>query len=195
VNLTTENTAIVLDSTSDYPEAPARFPNMRFVPLYVRFGDETYRDYVELGPAEFYEKLRDSPVTPATTQPTPQDFVTAYEELAAYARIYSLHLSSKVSGTFQSAELAAREIGDKVRPVDTLTASLAIGEDYPRGFDAFAGKTRELTFEIRIPPKFLKGHFLILFSTLVGLTSTAGRGRTRQRGLGKDGQWQNQRVG
>jgi DegV family protein with EDD domain len=126
VNLTTENTAIVLDSTSDYPEAPARFANMRFVPLYVRFGDETYRDYVELGPAEFYEKLRDSPVTPATTQPTPQDFVTAYEELAAYERIYSLHLSSKVSGTFQSAELAAREIGDKVRPVDTLTASLAI---------------------------------------------------------------------
>jgi fatty acid kinase fatty acid binding subunit len=126
VNLTTENTAIVLDSTSDYPEAPARFPNMRFVPLYVRFGDETYRDYVELGPAEFYEKLRDSPVTPATTQPTPQDFVTAYEELAAYERIYSLHLSSNVSGTFQSAELAAREIGDKVRPVDTLTASLAI---------------------------------------------------------------------
>ena len=126
MNLTTENTAIVLDSTSDYPEAPARFSNMRFVPLYVRFGDETFRDYVELGPAEFYEKLRDSPVTPATTQPTPQDFVTAYEELAAYDRIYSLHLSSKVSGTFQSAELAAREIGDKVRPVDTLTASLAI---------------------------------------------------------------------
>jgi fatty acid-binding protein DegV len=55
VNLTTENTAIVLDSTSDYPEATARFPNMRFVPLYVRFGDETYRDYAELGPAEFYE--------------------------------------------------------------------------------------------------------------------------------------------
>jgi len=126
VNLTTENTAIVLDSTSDYPEAPSRFPNMRFVPLYVRFGDETYRDYVELGPAEFYEKLRISPVTPATAQPTPQDFVTAYEELAAYERIYSLHVSSKVSGTFQSAELAAREVGDKVRPVDTLTASLAI---------------------------------------------------------------------
>jgi DegV family protein with EDD domain len=126
VNLTTENTAIVLDSTSDYPEAPARFPNMRFVPLYVRFGDETYRDYVELGPAEFYDKLRTSPVTPATAQPTPQDFVTAYEELAAYERIYSLHVSSKVSGTFQSAELAARELGDKVRPVDTLTASLAI---------------------------------------------------------------------
>jgi DegV family protein with EDD domain len=127
VNLTTENTAVVLDSTSDYPEAPSRFPNMRFVPLYVRFGDETYRDYVELGPAEFYEKLRTSPVTPATAQPTPQDFVDAYQQLASYERIYSLHVSSKVSGTFQSAELAAQEIGgEKVRVVDTLTASLAI---------------------------------------------------------------------
>jgi DegV family protein with EDD domain len=127
VNLTTENTAVVLDSTSDYPEAPARFPNMRFVPLYVRFGDETYRDYVELGPGEFYEKLRTSAVTPATAQPTPQDFVNAYEELATYERIYSLHVSSKVSGTFSSAELAAQEIGgDKVRVIDSLTASLAI---------------------------------------------------------------------
>jgi DegV family protein with EDD domain len=127
VNLTTENTAVVLDSTSDYPEAPSRFPNMRFVPLYVRFGDETYRDYVELGPAEFYEKLRASPVTPATAQPTPQDFVDAYEELASYERIYSLHVSSKVSGTFTSAELAAQELGgDRIRVVDSLTASLAI---------------------------------------------------------------------
>jgi DegV family protein with EDD domain len=127
MNLTSENTAIVLDSTSDYPDAPAQFPNMRFVPLYVRFGDETYRDYVELGPAEFYEKLRLSPVTPSTAQPTPQDFVNAYDELAAYERVYSLHVSAKVSGTFQSAELAAQEVGgDRVRVVDTMSASLAI---------------------------------------------------------------------
>jgi len=127
MNLTSENTAIVLDSTSDYPDAPAQFPNMRFVPLYVRFGDETYRDYVELGPAEFYEKLRISPVTPSTAQPTPQDFVNAYEELAAYERVYSLHVSAKVSGTFQSAELAAQEVGgDRVRVIDTMSASLAI---------------------------------------------------------------------
>ena len=127
MNLNTENTAVVLDSTSDYPEAPARFPNMRFVPLYVRFGDDIYRDYVELGPAAFYEKLRTSPVTPATAQPTPQDFVDAYVELASYERIYSLHVSSKVSGTFSSAQLAAQEIGgDRIRVVDSLTASLAI---------------------------------------------------------------------
>ena len=127
MNLTAENTAVVLDSTSDYPEAPARFPNMRFVPLYVRFGDETYKDYVELGPAEFYSKLRTSQVLPATSQPTPQDFLESYESLAGYQRIYSLHVSAKLSGTYQSAELAASELGgDRVRTVDSKTASLAI---------------------------------------------------------------------
>jgi DegV family protein with EDD domain len=127
VNLTIENTAVVLDSTSDYPDAPSRFPNMRFVPLYVRFGDETYRDYVELAPAAFFEKLRSASVLPATSQPTPQDFVATYESLAGYERIYSLHVSAKVSGTFQSAELAAAEIGgNRVRVVDSRTASLAI---------------------------------------------------------------------
>jgi DegV family protein with EDD domain len=127
VNLTTENTAIVLDSTADYPEAEARFPNMRVVPLYVRFGDETYRDYVELGPTGFYEKLRTSTELPATAQPTPQDFLAAYEQLERYERIYSLQVSSKVSGTIQSAELAAAEVGGgKVRVVDTLSVSLAV---------------------------------------------------------------------
>jgi DegV family protein with EDD domain len=127
MQLTTDNTAIVLDSTSDYPEAPSRFPNMRFVPLYVRFGDHTYRDFVELGPAEFFEKLRTGPVLPATSQPTPQDFLDTYESLAGYDRIYSLHVSAKVSGTFQSAELAAAELGgDRVRVVDSKSASLAI---------------------------------------------------------------------
>ena len=80
MNLTAENTAVVLDSTSDYVDAPSRFSNMRFVPLYVRFGDETFKDYTELGPAEFYAKLRTSPVLPATSQPTPQDFLADVRE-------------------------------------------------------------------------------------------------------------------
>ena len=127
MELTIENTAVVLDSTSDYPEAASRFPNVRFVPLYVRFGDDTYRDYVELGPTEFFRKLRGAADLPATAQPTPQDFVAVYEELGEYERIYSLHVSSKVSGTYASAELAAAEVGgDTVRAVDSRTASLAI---------------------------------------------------------------------
>jgi DegV family protein with EDD domain len=126
VELTQENTAIVLDSTSDFPDAPERFPNMRVVPLYVRFGDETFRDYVELGPQAFYERLRGAEELPSTSQPTPQDFVDVYGSLSNFERIYSLHLSAKLSGTFQSASLAAQDLGGRVRLVDTETASLAI---------------------------------------------------------------------
>ena len=59
MQLTAENTAIVVDSTADFPEGPDRFGNWRMVPLYVRFGDDSYRDYVELGPAQFYALLGD----------------------------------------------------------------------------------------------------------------------------------------
>jgi DegV family protein with EDD domain len=126
MNLTAENTAIVLDSTADFPEAPERFANWRVVPLYVLFGDESYRDYVELSPADFYARLRSAEQLPTTSQPTPGDFLETYEELAAYERIYSLHISSALSGTFQSATTAAAEVGDKVRTVDSGSASAAI---------------------------------------------------------------------
>ena len=126
MELTAENTAIVVDSTADFPEASQRFPNWRVVPLYVRFGDETFRDYVELGPAEFYERLRAAPETPSTSQPTPGDFLAAYEELAAYDRILSLHIAGKLSGTLESARTAGREVGDKVRAIDSESASAAI---------------------------------------------------------------------
>jgi len=95
VKLTAANTAIVLDSTADLPDAQERFPNWRVVPLYVRFGDETFRDYVDLGADEFYVRLRDSRVQPATSQPTPGDFLRVYEELVQrYERVLSLQISS-----------------------------------------------------------------------------------------------------
>jgi len=126
LNLTSKNTAIVLDSTADFPEAPERFPNWRVVPLYVLFGDESYRDYVDLSPHEFYERLRTAEVLPTTSQPTPGDFLKTYEELEDYDRVYSLHLSSALSGTYQSALTAAAELGDKVRVIDSESASAAI---------------------------------------------------------------------
>ena len=126
MNLTVENTAVVLDSTADFPQAQERFANWRMVPLYVRFGEESRRDYVEIGPQEFYARLRTVTALPTTSQPTPGDFLTVYEELAGYERIYSLQISAKLSGTFESARTAASELGDKVCVVDTMTASAAI---------------------------------------------------------------------
>ena len=126
MTLTAQNTAIVLDSTADFPEAPERFPNWRVVPLYVLFGDASYRDYVDLTPEQFYARLRTSESLPTTSQPTPGDFLKTYEELNGYERIYSLHLSAALSGTYQSARTAAQEVGDKVRVVDSESASAAI---------------------------------------------------------------------
>jgi DegV family protein with EDD domain len=125
---TTENAAVVLDSTSDLPTARERWPNMRDVPLYVRFGTESLRDHVDISPSAFYERLRGAKELPTTSQPTPQDFLDTYEELRGlgYERIWSVHLSAKLSGTVGSAALAAAELGDDVvRVVDAETASLA----------------------------------------------------------------------
>jgi DegV family protein with EDD domain len=129
MQLTADNTAIVLDSTADYPEGPKLFPNWRIVPLYVRFGADTFRDYVELGPDAFYERLGTSTELPSTSQPTPADFLAVYRELEGYERILSLHIPLNLSGTVQSARVAAGELGGgKVRAIDsgTVSAGLAL---------------------------------------------------------------------
>ena len=123
MNLNAANTAIVLDSTADFPDAAERFPNWRVVPLYVNFGTESYRDGVEMTATEFYARLRTSKVMPTTSQPTPGDFKAVYEELGGYERILSLHIGATFSGTYESANLAA---DDRVRTIDTTTASVAI---------------------------------------------------------------------
>jgi DegV family protein with EDD domain len=127
MELNAQNTAIVVDSTADFPGAPERFPSWRVVPLYVRFGDESYKDYVELGPDEFYARLRTAEETPSTSQPTPADFLAAYEELAGFQRILSVHIAGKLSWTIESARAAARELGgNRVRVLDSQSASAAI---------------------------------------------------------------------
>jgi len=127
VKLTQLNTAVVLDSTADFPDAQIRFPNTRVVPLYVRFGEESFRDYVELDPHGFYERLRTATELPTTSQPTPQDFLSTYNALSGYERVYSVHISSRLSGTLQSASLAAAEAGgDRVRLIDSESASVGI---------------------------------------------------------------------
>jgi DegV family protein with EDD domain len=125
MNLTAENTAIVLDSTADFPEGPERFANWRMVPLYVNIGGESLRDYVDLSPPDLYARL-EAGETATTSQPTPGDFLAVYEELVPrYERVYSLQLSSTLSGTYASATAAAAGL-DAVRVVDTRTASAAI---------------------------------------------------------------------
>jgi DegV family protein with EDD domain len=174
VSLTAENTAVVLDSTADFPDAPERFPNFRVVPLYVRFGDESLKDYVEIDPQRFYQRLTTATELPTTSQPTPADFLAVYEELApAYEHILSLQLSSTLSGTFASAQSAADVLGGgKVRVIDSRTVSaslalLAIGVQrrLERGttddeIDAFVGeygRSHHLLFTVNTLEYLAKG--------------------------------------
>jgi len=174
VSLTAEYTAVVLDSTADFPDAPERFPNFRVVPLYVRFGDESLKDYVEIDPQRFYQRLTTATELPTTSQPTPADFLTVYEELApTYEHILSLQLSSTLSGTFASAQSAADVLGGgKVRVIDSRTVSaslalLAIGVQrrLERGttddeIDAFVGeygRSHHLLFTVNTLEYLAKG--------------------------------------
>ena len=113
MQLSAENTAIVLDSTADCPDPRSRHVNWRMVPLYVRFGDETFREYVDIEPEEFYRRLREASDPPSSSQPTPADFAAVYEELAGYEKVLAVLLSARLSGTFESARLGAESSGDE----------------------------------------------------------------------------------
>ena len=127
MNLSAENTAIVLDSTADFPDASEHHRNWRVVPLYVNFGTDSFKDGVELTAHDFYDRLRTSPQLPTTSQPTPGDFLAVYQELGAYERILSVHIASNLSGTFQSAGTAAAQLDDgRVRTIDSESASVAV---------------------------------------------------------------------
>jgi DegV family protein with EDD domain len=120
---------IVTDSSADLPEEVVKALGITVVPLYVRFGDEVYRDRVDISEYEFYERLQHDPVHPNTTQPTPQDFVDVYQKLSAADGIVSIHLSAKLSGTCSSALQAKGTVANEcsVEVVDSETLSMALG--------------------------------------------------------------------
>lgn len=118
--------AILTDSVASMPKTLAEQYNITVVPLRVLFGNEQYRDGVDMTPDEFYHRLQTSPIHPRTSQPPPGDFVTAYEKLAAnHDDIIGIILSSKLSGTYASAVQARDllpEIAGKIHLIDTLSA-------------------------------------------------------------------------
>ena len=121
-------TAIVTDSTTSLPDEVWKRPNIRVVALTFSFGpEETYLDKVDISTAEFYEKLRESPVFPTTSQPPAGAFVEAYESLRAYDNILVLTISSKLSGTYSSAVTAAGMVERPVEVLDTRSAEIGSG--------------------------------------------------------------------
>ncbi|MBP1746864.1 MAG: degV family protein [Deltaproteobacteria bacterium] len=119
---------IITDSTADLTKEFILKHNIEIVPLTIHLGDKSWKDYYDVETDEYYELLRKSSAFPTTSQPTPQDFVNAYSPFVEKGEpILSVHLSSKLSGTFQSALLARSQFaGARIEVVDSLQASFAL---------------------------------------------------------------------
>lgn len=122
----------VTDSTADIPKDLVRDLGIYVIPLKVHFENETYLDGETITPPIFYEKLEQARNLPTTSQPSPLDFVSLYERIAEEhpgSHILSIHLSSALSGTVQSAHIAREMVAGRVpvTVIDSKKASYAIG--------------------------------------------------------------------
>lgn len=127
--MTGRRVAIVTDSTADVLPDLVRERGITVVPLTVTIGDRSYRDGVDIQPAEFYDLIAAPGVTATTSQPSPGHFQEVYERLLAdHAEVVSIHISGKLSGTYaaavQGAELAGAS--DRVRVVDSGLVSMPL---------------------------------------------------------------------
>jgi DegV family protein with EDD domain len=134
---------ILTDSTADIPADEAQAHGITIVPLTVFFGEEAYRDGVDLDNAGFYRKLQASKDLPRTSQPSPAQFQEQYQRLLAEGAegILSIHLSSKLSGTYQSACTARDMLAETgntipIEVLDTLSISVGMSRAILRAADA-----------------------------------------------------------
>ncbi|WP_067934772.1 DegV family protein [Alicyclobacillus kakegawensis] len=121
------NIAFVTDSTAYLTPEQANEYGIEVVPLSVLFGSETFREGVDLTAEEFYARLAEADKLPTTSQPTPGEFAKVFERLLKdHDSVLCLLLSSGLSGTTQSAEIAAKQVGGDVTVVDSRIASYGI---------------------------------------------------------------------
>lgn len=144
---------IVADSTADIPQELREELGIVMVPLKVHFGQDVYLDAVTITTDEFYAKLEGSSQLPTTSQPSPNDFIEVYNgilEETPDAQILSFHLSSEMSGTYQSAVLAESLIEKEadITVIDSKSASFGFGIRVVEAARmARAGKSKEEILE------------------------------------------------
>ena len=125
-----KNIAIVTDSTADIDPRLAAEKEISVVPLNVHFGEEVYKDGIDLNQAEFFRNLEAAPMPPRTSQPSPGEFHELYQNLlnSGYQGIISIHISRELSGTWQSATIARGMLtGANIAVVDSKSASMGLG--------------------------------------------------------------------
>jgi DegV family protein with EDD domain len=121
-------TKVVTDSTSDLPAQVVRELDITVVPALVQFGNKVYQDGVDLSTQEFYSRLQTDSFLPKTSPASPGTFREIYSRLAREAEaIISIHVSAKMSATYDSARLGSVDLKCPISIVDSETASMACG--------------------------------------------------------------------
>lgn len=120
---------IVTDSTADLPISLLNQYNISVIPLKVIFNDNIYREGIDITVQEFYAKLAQAEQLPTTSQPSPGEFQELYEKLTEDgSTVISIHISAKMSGTYQSAILAKSNLPDRdIRVIDSKQVTIALG--------------------------------------------------------------------
>jgi DegV family protein with EDD domain len=119
---------VVTDSASDIPPELSEKYGVVVIPVYVRFGDDVYRDGVEMSRQSFTQRLLSTIMPPKTSGPSPFDFVETYRSISDRLSIVSVHISSKLSGTFQSAVLARSMLPERdITILDSHSGSMGLG--------------------------------------------------------------------
>ncbi len=121
---------IVTDGAADMPPAWEQEYDVQVVPINIQFGEKQYLQYVDLDNAAFYKMVDETKTIPKTAQPSPHQFAEFYRKIARKGdTILSIHVTSKLSGTYASAVQAADDVKDEFRvlPVDSMVGSVAIG--------------------------------------------------------------------
>ncbi len=120
---------LLTDSTADLPDEFYKQYDIEVIPLSVNFGDDTFIDGKEINSKEFFQKLDQYNQQPTTSMPSVGNFIEKYKKISQkYDQIISIHLSGNLSGTLNSAKLAARECSDiNIYPVDSKSISLGLG--------------------------------------------------------------------
>ena len=121
---------IVTDGAADMPPEWEKEFSINVIPINIQFGEKTYLQFVDLGFDAFYKMVEETKTIPKTSQPSPHQFVEYYKKVASPGdTILSLHVTSKLSGTYASAVAAAEELKDtfKIVTIDSAGGSMGIG--------------------------------------------------------------------
>lgn len=175
--------ALITDSTCDLTLEELTSLETTMVPLNVHFGTDVYRDHVDLTPAAFLDKLTHAAEMPRTSQPSPALYTEAINSLCdEHDHVLIVALSSKLSGTYQSASLGAADskIPDKVQVFDSLSASIGLGMQVRRARQLIdSGISIELIVETLIIERS-RYHFVFFADTLEYLQRGGRIGKASQ---------------